>query len=132
MRVRGCIMRVGVHVLKIQLARRNMSSRTKTYLVGRRYLIEKNENGVYDHTKSTINKLVQNAQASEKEKSKSTAEKIGDQLSVNYATVRRAADFTLAVDKIIQITEIKVNDLLDDKIKATMDDIKTFAELETL
>ena len=59
-----------------------------------------------------------------------TAENIANQLSISEKTVRNAAESTLAVDKIVSVTGIKVNDLLDGKIKATMDDIKTFADLE--
>lgn len=43
----------------------NINKATRTYLIGRSYLLEKNKNGVYDHSKSTINKLPQNEGASE-------------------------------------------------------------------
>ena len=113
-------------MFKIQFDRRNMSSRTKTYLVGKRYLIEKNENGVYDHNRSTTNKLGQNDQA------RSSATIIADQLSVGERTVRRAAEFTSAVDRIVQITGIVVNDLLTGKIDDPMDKIKDLAEKDWL
>ena len=78
-----------------QLKRRNVNSLTKTYLVGRRYLLEKGNVGVYDHSKE---KSAQN------EHSSKTCDKIATQLSVGQATVRRASEFTLAVDKIVANT----------------------------
>lgn len=74
-----------------------------------------------------INQLGQNDPVGEKDRSSKV---IADQLSIGEKTVRRAAEFTLAVDKIVSVTGIKVNDLLDGKIKGTMEDIKTFADLE--
>lgn len=59
--------------------------------------MEKRESAGNPNGFSYINQLVQNAPIGEKEKSKSTAEKIGEQLSINQATVKRAAEFTQQV-----------------------------------
>lgn len=71
--------------------------------------MEKNESAGNPNGFSQINQLAQNEPIG---KSKSTAEKIGDQLSIGHATVKRAAEFTLAVDTIVRVTGIRVNDIL--------------------
>ena len=106
-------------MLDLQLNRRSPNKKKRTYVIGRRYLVEKNEWGVYDHNKE---KSAQNAHSK-------TAEKIGDQLSINQATVRRAAEFTEAVDTIVRVTGVKINDILDDKIKGSLEEIKTLSEM---
>jgi len=105
---------------KIQFDRRNMNSRTKTYLVGKRYLMEKMEEG-NPNGFGAINQRAQNAPVGR------TREKIAAQLGINHSTVLRAAEFALAVDKIVSVTGIKVNDILVGKIKDPMDDIKDLA-----
>jgi hypothetical protein len=104
-------------MFKIQFDRRNMSSRTKTYLVGKRYLIEKNENG---GDRKSVGKNYP---------LKRSSELIADQVNLTEK-VRNAAEFTLAVDRIVQITGIVVNDILTGKIDAPMDKIKDLAEKE--
>lgn len=113
-------------MFKIQFDRRNMSSRTKTYLVGKRYLIEKNALGDNQFTNNSLNRVGQNVPPSER-----SSEKIAEQASVNEKTVRRAAEFTLAVDKIVQITGIAVNDIPNGKITDPMDKIKELAEKDS-
>lgn len=44
-----------------------------------------------------------------------THKRIAAQLSIGSATVIRASEFTLAVDKIVTVTGVKINDSLDDK-----------------
>lgn len=99
-----------------------MTSRTKTYLVGKRYLIEKKEHG--GDRKSSP----QNGDLIQKEK---TAKIIGDQLGVGKNTVERAAEFTRAVDKIVQLTGIVVNDILNGEITDPMDKIKDLADKDS-
>ena len=67
---------------------------TKTYLVGRRYLLEKKDWGGLEYKVSSA----------QNEHSIKTCDKIAGQLSVGQATVRRASEFTLAVDKIVANT----------------------------
>lgn len=77
-------------------------------------MVEKNENGVYDHTKSTINKLPQNGEATTKVVG--TSRVIASQLGIGKNTVERAAEFTEAVDTVVRVTRVKVNDLLSGKV----------------
>ena len=65
-----------------QLKRRNVNSLTKTYLVGRRYLLEKGNVGVYDHSKE---------KSGQNDHSSKTCNKIAEQLSLGEKTVRRAS-----------------------------------------
>lgn len=107
-------------MFKIQFDRRNMSSRTKTYLVGRRYLIEKMDWGTNQHS---TGRRCQNDISSKK-----TYDIIADQLGIGSRTVVRASEFTLAVDRIVEVTGIRVNDILNGKITDPMDDIKKLSE----
>jgi len=110
----------------IQLSRRSPNKKKRTYIIGRRYLIEKssvgNPNGF-----SQISQLPQNGAIGEKGR---TSKIIGDQLGIGKNTVERAADFTQAVDTVVRVTGCKVNDLLDDYIKGTMEEINKLAELD--
>ena len=100
-----------------QLKRRNVNSLTKTYLVGRRYLLEKQENGGDRKSLYQNDKLIPE-----------THKRIASQLNIGSATVTRASEFTLAVDKIVANTGIQVNDILSGKIKIrAQDDIKKLA-----
>jgi hypothetical protein len=84
-----------------QLKQRNVNSLTKTYLVGRRYLLEKKEEG--NHTgEARVSKLRQNDAVSR------TSEKIGLAVGSGYRTVERASEFTLAVDTIPLESEAKL------------------------
>jgi hypothetical protein len=90
-------------------------------VIGRRYLVEKGNWGGFERI---------NSPSRQNDDLGKTNKRIADQLNIGTRTVERAAEFTLAVDKIVSVTGIKVNDLLDDKIKGTLEDIKTFADLE--
>lgn len=72
-----------------------MSSRLVfcVYVIGRRYLVEKNEWGTNQHTKD---RMYQNDTSS-----KNVREIIANQLNIGSATVIRTAEFTLAIDKIV-------------------------------
>ena len=78
-----------------QLKRRNVNSLTKTYLVGRRYLLEKLELGENQYTSNNLKRVVQSGQPKE-----STRNKITTQLGVGNGTIARASEFTLAVDTV--------------------------------
>ena len=79
-------------MLVIQLNRRSPNKKKRTYVIGRRYLVEKNEWGVYEHDKE---KSCQNGNSGK------TCDKIADQLNIGMRTVIRAAEFTTAVDRIV-------------------------------
>lgn len=104
-----------------------MSSRTKTYLVGRRYLIEKTVQGG-DRSKSAKTALLV-------EETK-TSKIIANQLNIGFRTVENAANFTLAVDRIVEVTGIKVNDILNGKITDPMDNTNipknTFTKVKSI
>ena len=74
-------------ILKAPLKRRNVNSLTKTYLVGRRYLLEKKEEGNHSG-EARVPKLSQNGTVSRTDK------QIGDQLGLGRNTVNRASEFT--------------------------------------
>ena len=76
-----------------QLKRRNVNSLTKTYLVGRRYLLEKQENGGDRKSLYQNDKLIPE-----------THKRIASQLNIGSATVTRASEFTQAVDTIVRVT----------------------------
>jgi transcription initiation factor TFIIIB Brf1 subunit/transcription initiation factor TFIIB len=108
-------------MLDRQLDRRSPNKKKRTYVIGRRYLVEKGKWGGFERV---------NSPSRQNDDLGKTNKRIADQLNIGTRTVERAAEFTLAVDKIVSVTGIKINDLLDDKIKGTMDDIKTFADVE--
>lgn len=112
-------------ILDKQRERRNVNKQTMLYIIGRRYLLEKNENGVYNRTKSTLNKLGKNCQASD---NTSTSYVLAGQLKVSERTVRNAAELVIALDKIIATTGITYSDILSGKISGTLDEIKDLAE----
>ena len=108
-------------MLDRQLDRRSPNKKKRTYVIGRRYLVERSQLG--GDRKS-------NPQNADLIGEKSTSRKIAAQLSINHSTVERAAEFTLAVDKIVTVTGIKVNDLLDDRIKGTMEEVNKLSEMD--
>ncbi len=110
-------------MLDIQLNRRSPNKKKRTYVIGRRYLVEKNNAG-NPNGFSQINQSGKNYHIGK------TAEIIANQLSLTEKTVRNAAEFTSAVDKIVSVTGCKVNDLLDDKIRGTIEEIKNLATEE--
>jgi hypothetical protein len=91
-------------ILDNQLARRNVNNMTKTYLIGRRYLVEKSEHG--GDRKSSDNSC----------QLKNTRKVIAEQLKLGEGTIQNAANFTLSVDKIVQTTGITVSVILTGKI----------------
>ena len=108
-----------------QLDRRSPNKKKRTYVIGRRYLVEKLAEGDNQYTNDSLKRVSQNGTATIR-----TDQKIGDQLGIGRNTVNRAAEFTLAVDKIVTVTGIKVNDLLDDKIKGTMEEVNKLSEMD--
>ncbi len=108
-------------ILDNQLARRNVNNMTKTYLIGRRFLVEKHELGTNQHT----NRKHQNDASSNDGK---TSKIIGDQIGVGQATVERAANFTLSVDKIVQTTGTPVSIILTGKIDPYIKEINRLAK----
>jgi hypothetical protein len=111
-------------MLDIQLNRRSPNKKKRTYVIGRRLLVEKGEWGNFDRINTP--KRQNDALAQDGK----TSKKIADQLSLGFRTIERAAEFTSAVDRIVQITGIKVNDLLDDNIKGSLEEIKKLSEIE--
>jgi len=74
---------------------RSPNKKKRTYVIGRRYLVEKEEKG------GDRKSMRQNDALIEKDR---TSKTIGDQLSLGYRTVERAADFTQAVDTVARVT----------------------------
>ncbi len=111
-------------MLDIQLNRRSPNKKKRTYVIGRRYLVEKLALGDTSRFNSPVH---QNDALGKKDR---TSKIIGDKVGLGSATVERAAEFTSAVDRIVQVTGIKVNDLLDDTIQGTMDEIRDLSKLD--
>lgn len=109
-------------ILDRQLDRRNLNNLKRTYLIGRRYLVEKLEEG-NPNGFAKVNQLGQNDPVR-------SSVKIADQLSIGEKTVRRAAEFTLALDTVVLNTGIKVNDILDGKIYSKQQGVIALAELD--
>lgn len=78
-------------ILENQIFRRNVNQVTRLYLIGRRYLVEKKEEG-NPNGFDKINQLDQNDQVGE---SKSTREKIASQLKIGTGTISSAKDLDL-------------------------------------
>ena len=84
----------------IQLSRRSPNKKKRTYIIGRRYLIERNETVGRPEGTTKINVPKMGTLNSENR----TDYVIGKQLGVGHNTVIRAADFTQAVDTIVRVT----------------------------
>lgn len=95
-------------ILDRQLDRRSPNKKKRTYIIGRRYLVEKQ---ALDDVSRFDSPFHQSDGMGKSDKNE-TAVIIGKQVGLGQATVERAAKFTEAVDRIIHITGIKVNDLL--------------------
>ena len=92
------------------LNRRSPNREKRTYVIGRRYLVEKLALGE-NQCSNSLNRVSQNGTATIR-----TDQKIGDQLGIGRNTVNRAAGFTEAVDTIVKVTGIKVNDIISGKV----------------
>jgi hypothetical protein len=114
-------------ILENQIFRRNVNSLTRLYLIGRRYLVEKNELGENQYTNNSLNRVVQNGLPSE---SKSTRDKIAAQLKVGNGTIARANELTKAIDTIVSNTGINRMSILTGDVKGTQDEIKELAAMD--
>lgn len=113
-------------ILENQIFRRNVNPITRLYLIGRRYLVEKKEEG-NPNGFAKINQLVQNGQVGE---SKSTRDKIAAQLKVGNGTIARANELTQAIDTIVSNTGVDRMEILSGDIKGTQDEIKELAAMD--
>jgi hypothetical protein len=107
-------------IIDNQLARRNINDVTKTDLIGRRYNEEKKAVGENQYTMNSV-KWSGNSYHPK------TAGKIANQVNVSEKTVRNAAEFAKAIDKITVNTGISRQSLLIGKIKLTQKDIVELA-----
>jgi|GEM_PF-5035026 len=109
-------------IIKNQLARRNVNKLTRLYLIGRRYLVEKNEHGG-DRKSDEHSKSMRQNDALIR-----TSKIIADQVNAGYRTVERAAEFTQAIDALVSNTGITCQFLLSGQVKATVKDIVELAQ----
>ncbi|MDW5552296.1 hypothetical protein [Methanosarcina sp.] len=86
-------------------------------------MVEKKEEGGDKQSKEYRKSLGQNDPV------RSSA-KIAELLSVGEKTVRRAAEYTQAVDTIVANTGIKASDILSGRMTGFQDDIKALSELD--
>jgi hypothetical protein len=84
-------------MLDRQLQRRSPNKLKRIYIIGRRYLVEKNANGGDRKSVGHFDQL------------KSTSHMLADQLSTGEKTVRRAAEFTQALDTVVANTGLLCN-----------------------
>lgn len=113
-------------ILENQIFRRNVNTFTRLYLIGRRYLVEKQEEGNHSGL-PRIDKLVRNGQVSE---SKATRDIIAKQLKVGNGTIARATELTQAIDTIVSNTGVDRMSILAGDIKGTQDEIKSLAAMD--
>jgi hypothetical protein len=108
-------------ILDNQLARRNVNNMTKTYLIGRRYLVEKKESAGRPESKNNV-PTVGTLSAENR-----TNYLLGKQLGVSHNTIINASKFTESVDKIVQTTGITVSVILTGKIDQYIKEINRLA-----
>jgi hypothetical protein len=85
-------------------SRRNINDDQRTYLIGKRYKVEKKEHG---NTKKSIKEQVR-ANILPSPDNESTANVISKQSKVSHQTVKNAEKFADAVDIVAENTGIKV------------------------
>lgn len=106
-------------ILENQLDRRNINKNTRAFVIGRRYLVEKNEHGGDRKSIHQNDGLISE-----------TAVRIGKRSGVGPATVERYAQYTLAVETIESNTGIDAYDILSNKTKGTLEEIKKLAAMD--
>lgn len=102
-----------------QTKRRNINELTRAYLIGTRHEEEKNISigrPKLSHSDSIIG-------------DNSTRDKISSQSGVSPKTVQRAAEFSRALNKVVENTGIKRTSILSGLLKSTMKDIVTLASI---
>lgn len=93
------------------LNRRSPNKKKRTYVIGRRYLVEKKEWGGAEYRLPKIGS--RSEQGNEKNY---TDYVIAKQIGVTHNTVINASKFTEAVDRIVRVTGVRVNDILSGKV----------------
>ncbi len=107
-------------IVECQLSRRNATPQLRTYLLGRLYLTQKQSRGG--------NRRKSNGQNAHLNKTTATA--IADRESVDEATVRRAAKYATAIDRVAKIGgQDAKNAILSGRVKSTHADVIRLSEL---
>jgi len=101
-------------IINNQLMRRNLSSMAVSELRGRKYLNEK---------------TVGHGSAGQNDPQKRTSDKIAEEFGVGEATVRRDAEFVVALDKLEEVG-ISKNELTNQNSKYTKKDIIELSKIE--
>jgi len=110
-------------ICKNQLGRRNLTFQQKKYLIGKQYDSEKASHGG-DRKSAEIKSSGQNVHLIADKK---TAERIAEQNGINEKTVRRAAEYSRAVDLADEVEPGIRKEILSGAIKATDEEIKALA-----
>lgn len=113
-------------VCKNQLGRRNLTFQQKKYLIGKQYDSEKASHGG-DRKSTEVKSSGQNVHLISDKK---TAERIAEENGINEKTVRRAAQYSRAVDLADEVEPGFRKEILSGAIKATDDEIKALASAE--
>lgn len=104
-------------MIRNQLARRNVTSEQRDYLMGKMYTETKNTHGG-------------TREASPQNEDMKKSEQIGEQFKVGHATVERAEKFALAVDQIADNCGHDIRDkILSGDVEVTKSDVMRLANL---
>ena len=110
-------------ICKNQLGRRNLTHQQKKYLIGKQYDSEKASHGG-DRKSAEVKSNGQNDQMILEQ---TTAKRIADENGIGERTVRRAAEYSRAVDLADAVEPGIRKEILSGAIKATDDEIKALA-----
>lgn len=113
-------------ICKNQLGRRNLTIQQKKYLIGRQYESEKASHGG-DRKSTEVKSSGQNDQMIFEQ---TTAKRIAEENGIGERTVRRAAQYSRAVDLADEVEPGIRREILSGAIKATDKEIYTLAEAE--
>lgn len=113
-------------ICKNQLGRRNLTFQQKKYLIGKQYDSEKASHGG-DRKSEEVKSSGQNAHLIADKK---TAERIAEENGINEKTVRRAAQYSRAVDLADEVEPGIRKEILSGAIKATDKEITALASAD--
>lgn len=102
-------------IVNTQLARRNLADSWSKYLLGRDYEVGKRQGARTDLTSGNSCQ-------------KSTAERIAEERRVGERTVRNAADYARAVDRIAKVKPAAKTAILSEKVDLTQNDVIELAD----
>lgn len=116
-----------------QLGRRNISNKTRKYLIGKRYEIEKkllgatNPSGKNQFSEKEVGDTLCPQPQTQEGKEK-TAEKIGKEYNLSQTTIKKYGNYAKSIDKLAKEEPELISEILTGKIKISQDNVTKLAK----